>query len=80
LSSGLWNDHDRRQIVAYDANQGYGHDRGEDGKDYCLSGIHAHKLMGCADEPDSTLELIANTVDAYELKRWPKGKVPGGKD
>jgi hypothetical protein len=43
--------------------------------------LRAHKLMGCLDESGSVLELelIANTAEAYEIERWPKGKIPGGK-
>jgi hypothetical protein len=41
----------------------------------------ADKLAGCADGSDeqSELKLISDTVHAYECKRWPDGKVPGGK-
>jgi hypothetical protein len=48
---------------------------------HALLVIRADKLMGCPEESDSALELelIANTVEAYETKRWPKGKISGGK-
>jgi len=26
------------------------------------------------------LQHITDAVEAYEIKRWPRGKVPGGKD
>ena len=38
-------------------------------------------LLGCVEgsEEEAELKLIAETVMAYEAKRWPDGKVPGGK-
>ena len=43
--------------------------------------LRADKLAGCSEGSDEELELkmIADTVVAYEAKRWPDGKVPGGK-
>ena len=43
--------------------------------------LRADKLMGSAEGSDEEAEfkLIAETVTAYEAKRWPDGKVPGGK-
>jgi hypothetical protein len=39
------------------------------------------KLVGIASEPREAgqLEEIAEAVKAYEVVRWPDGKVPGGK-
>ena len=38
-------------------------------------------LEGCAENSEGACELamIAETLGAYERKRWPDGKVPGGK-
>ena len=43
--------------------------------------LRADKLMGCAEGSDEETEfkLIAETVMAYEAKRWPDGKAPGRK-
>jgi hypothetical protein len=43
--------------------------------------LRADKLMGCAKGSDEEPEFksIAETVMAYEAKRWRDGKVPGGK-
>ena len=43
--------------------------------------LRADKLLGCIDgsEEESELKLIAKAVMAYEAKRWPDGKVSGGK-
>jgi hypothetical protein len=32
---------------------------------------------GSAEEKE--LETIVNAIEAYEVKRWPEGKIPGGK-
>ena len=41
----------------------------------------ADKLAGCTEgsEEETELQLIADMVTAYEAKRWPDGKIPGGK-
>ena len=43
--------------------------------------LRADKLGGCTEGSDEETELkmIADTVSAYEAKRWPDGVVPGGK-
>ena len=43
--------------------------------------IRADKLMGCLEGSKEEIEfkLLAETVMAYEAKRWPDGKIPGGK-
>ena len=37
--------------------------------------------MGCIENSRDEDELIAigEAIEAYELKRWPEGKEPGGK-
>jgi hypothetical protein len=43
--------------------------------------LRADKLV-CANEgseEELELELITDAVAAYEAKRWPDGKIPGGK-
>jgi len=41
----------------------------------------ADVLMGApeATEGATELQIISDAVEAYEIKRWPRGKVPGGK-
>jgi len=36
--------------------------------------------MGCPEESEGAAELalIADTLERYEAKRWPDGKVPEG--
>ena len=48
---------------------------------HALLVIRADKLMGCPDEFEGATELhlIAAAAEAYEIKRWPRGKIPGGK-
>jgi hypothetical protein len=43
--------------------------------------LRADELEGCAENSEEARELatIAETLGAYECKRWPDGKVPGGK-
>jgi hypothetical protein len=43
--------------------------------------LRADKLAGCTEGSDEEAELkmIADTVSAYEEKRWPDGCAPGGK-
>ena len=41
----------------------------------------ADDLMGCLEGSPEEAELasIVDAIEAYEVKRWPLGKVPGGK-
>jgi len=44
--------------------------------------IRADALMGepVASNGATELQLVADAVEAYEIKRWPRGKVLGGKE
>ena len=48
---------------------------------HCLLVLRADELMGTLEESKEapSLEMIADTIEAYEAKRWPDGKIPGGK-
>jgi hypothetical protein len=48
---------------------------------YVLLVLRADQLEGCAENFEEARELamIAETLEAYEAKRWPDGKAPGGK-
>jgi hypothetical protein len=48
---------------------------------HVLDVLRADQLEGCAENSEEARELamIAEALEAYESKRWPEGKVPGGK-
>jgi hypothetical protein len=41
----------------------------------------ADAVMGCTEgsSEEEELRALADVVDAFEAKRWPSGKVAGGK-
>jgi len=41
----------------------------------------ADDLVGCTEgsPEEAELERLADVIEAYEAKRWPSGKVAGGK-
>jgi hypothetical protein len=41
----------------------------------------ADALAGCTENSpeEKELESIINAIEAYQVKRWPEGKIPGGK-
>jgi hypothetical protein len=41
----------------------------------------ADALQGCAEgSPEETeLRIVTHAIEAYETRRWPSGKEPGGK-
>ena len=47
---------------------------------HALLVLRADKLDGCAEGSEEVTELrmLSEVVTAYEEKRWPDGKVPGG--
>jgi len=44
--------------------------------------LRADAIEGCTEnsEEASELGMITEVLEAYEAKRWPDGKVPGGRD
>jgi hypothetical protein len=48
---------------------------------HALLVVRADVLMGAPEASDGATELrlISDAVETYEIKRWPRGKVPGGK-
>jgi hypothetical protein len=43
--------------------------------------IRANRLMGALEHSDEAVELerITDSVEANDSKRWPQGKIAGGK-
>ena len=41
----------------------------------------ADELVGCTEgsPEEEGLRALADVIDAYEAKRWPRGKAAGGK-
>jgi hypothetical protein len=48
---------------------------------HALLVVRADVLMGEPEASDGAteLQLISDAVEAYEIRRWPQGKIPGGK-
>jgi hypothetical protein len=48
---------------------------------HALLVLRADALMGCTEssEEEEELSAITDAIEAYEAKRWPEGKMPGGK-
>jgi hypothetical protein len=48
---------------------------------HALLVLRADALEGCTENSpeESELKAIADAVEAYERRRWPDGKAPGGK-
>ena len=48
---------------------------------HALLVLRADALMGCIEgsPEEEELSIITDAIEAYEAKRWPNGKEPGGK-
>ena len=40
---------------------------------------HADLLRGCRSAEDEELRTLTEVIEAYEARRWPRGKDAGGK-
>jgi hypothetical protein len=49
---------------------------------HALLVLRADKIEGYAEnsEEENEFTMICEVIETYEAKRWPEGKVPGGKD
>ena len=48
---------------------------------HALLVVRADALMGCTEgsREEEELASLTDAIEAYETKRWPEGKIPGGK-
>ena len=75
---------DRQRIAAVKAMEAKGYTFDGNGWNDALHSllvVRADRLLGCVEGSgeEAEFKVIAEAVMAYEAKRWPDGKVPGGK-
>jgi hypothetical protein len=47
---------------------------------HALLVTRADALMGCTEgSPEAEFASLTEAIEGYEAKRWPEGKIPGGK-